>query len=300
MLTKKVSGLIVSFLLIFISACNLPTGTGVPSRPGPAQGGGDAAQQTQAAVMLTSTAAAAAIAMTATQAALPSNTPTFTFTPSLTPTITFTLTPTTPMVSVSVETNCRSGPGTVYDALGVLHVGETAQVVGKGADGGYWIIQLPKNPAVKCWLWDNYATVTGNTDGLAKFSAPPTPTPTASPTPPAQFDVIYSSTATCGLLYRFKFRITNNGSVTWESDRVVVTDQTTSQTTSVDRNDFPLFDTCIAVSADQNLEHGEVGITTSAIFNANPVGHNITATLRLCSQDGMTGTCVEKTINFTP
>jgi hypothetical protein len=80
------------------------------------------------------------------------------------------------MVSVSTNTNCRTGPGTVFDIVGALVVGEQAEVVGKGEWGNYWIIKNPDG-AGECWLWSNYATVTGPTDGLTVYSPPPTPTP---------------------------------------------------------------------------------------------------------------------------
>jgi len=102
--------------------------------------------------------------------------PTFTPTITLSPTITPTSTLEAPMVSVSTNTNCRTGPGTVYDIKGALLVGEQAEVVGKGEFGNYWIIKNPDGSG-ECWLWGNYATVTGPTDGLTIYTPPPTPTP---------------------------------------------------------------------------------------------------------------------------
>jgi hypothetical protein len=113
-------------------------------------------------------------------------TPSFTSTiePSstLTPTITNTSTSEVPMVSVSVDTNCRTGPGQQFDYVGALFAGETAEVVGKEEFGNYWIIKNPDRPG-ECWLWSQYATVNGNTSGLPVMTPPPTPTPTFTPTP---------------------------------------------------------------------------------------------------------------------
>lgn len=93
-----------------------------------------------------------------------------------TPTATLTPTPSVPMVSVSVNTNCRAGPGQVYDIIGALIVGEQAEVVGAAVGGGYWIIKHPDRSG-ECWLWANYATVTGGTEDLPMYTPPPTPTP---------------------------------------------------------------------------------------------------------------------------
>lgn len=115
--------------------------------------------------------------------------PIFTATATLTPTITPTLSPSVPIVTVSIDTNCRSGPGTVYEYLAALFVGEQAEVVGKytATSPVYWII---KKGSFTCWLWGQYATVEGETSNLPEIMPPPTPspmptqtfTPTSSPT----------------------------------------------------------------------------------------------------------------------
>ena len=48
-----------------------------------------------------------------------------------------------PMISVSVPTNCRSGPGKAYPIEGALLVGEVAQVLGDDPTGNYWYIPNP-------------------------------------------------------------------------------------------------------------------------------------------------------------
>jgi len=104
--------------------------------------------------------------------------PTVTLTPTITasPTITLTSTLEAPMVSVSVNTNCRTGPDKIYDNIGALLVGEQAEVVGQTTGGGYWIIKNPDRSG-ECWLWGFYATVTGPMEGLPFYDPPPTPTP---------------------------------------------------------------------------------------------------------------------------
>jgi uncharacterized protein YgiM (DUF1202 family) len=92
-------------------------------------------------------------------------------------------TPGGPTVSVSVDTNCRIGPGNAYEMVGGLKVGETAAVVGKDAFGEYWIIEDENTPDGTCWIWGQYATVKGNTDNLPVVAAPPTPTPTPTQPP---------------------------------------------------------------------------------------------------------------------
>ncbi len=85
-------------------------------------------------------------------------------------------------VAVSTATNCRTGPGQAYASIFGLPVGQTAEVVGKNTSTNYWIIKIP-NGSGTCWLWGQYATVTGDTSALPTVAIPPTPTPTITPTP---------------------------------------------------------------------------------------------------------------------
>lgn len=163
-MSKNKSLLSLSVLLIIsLSACNLPSGDSTPTPD----------------LALTVTAQATLL-----QPGAFTSTPEFTATtgPSATPG--FTSTPTVPEVSVSTNTNCRTGPGTQYDLVGGLLVGQTAVVVGKNTSTGYWIINNPGKSGT-CWLWGQYATVSGNTAGLTEYAIPPTPTPTATSTPTA-------------------------------------------------------------------------------------------------------------------
>ena len=108
-------------------------------------------------------------------------TPSATTTVALPTTITPTPTQSIPQVKVDVDTNCRVGPGEVYDIVGGLLVGETGEVVGRYEDGNYWIINNPDRSG-ECWIWGYYATVEGPLDELPYFTQPPTPTPTITPT----------------------------------------------------------------------------------------------------------------------
>jgi hypothetical protein len=162
---------IFSLLVAFIvSACNLPSG------------GGDSGEDVDD------------LALTVTAQALllqpggggqqPPAAPENTATPEFTATPGPTSTPSVPQVTVSVDTNCRTGPGVVYDLIGALLVGQVGTIVGKNTSTGYWIINNPGKTGT-CWLYPQYATVSGNTANLQEYSIPPTPTPTRTPTPTA-------------------------------------------------------------------------------------------------------------------
>ena len=296
MYLKKFLSIAALILLVFASACNVPgvtTAGQVATNPPAAVPLDTQVAQMVAATMAAQTVPANVVAASPTSA--PTNTPQFTFTPSLTPTLTFTFTATVPTVSVSVNTNCRNGPGEPYAILGVLMVGQTAEVVGQNPVSGSWIIKLT-SAGPTCWLSNIYATVTGNTAGLPVVNPPPTPTP------PGSFTIAYASTQTCASGYGIKFQISNNGSTTWESNQVTATNLSTSVTKTAQYDTFPNYNSadCSLISSILSLDPGENGTTSVFGFAANPVGHNFTATIRVCSQNGLAGICLDKTINFTP
>jgi hypothetical protein len=79
-------------------------------------------------------------------------------------------------VSVSVATEYRSGPGQVYDVIGVLNPGREVEAVSRSPDGDYLVIQDPANPTSLVWLKSEYATASGNPAALPISLPPPTPT----------------------------------------------------------------------------------------------------------------------------
>ncbi|MEY2819548.1 MAG: hypothetical protein ACKOBL_06780 [Chloroflexota bacterium] len=158
MFRRKIT-LIVSFLLVAaLSACNLPSGNATET-------------EEPADLALTITALAGSPSAGETQE---------TATPQFTSTA-VTSTPSVPEVTVSQNTNCRTGPGVQYDNIGALLVTQKATVVGKNTSTGYWIINNPGKTGT-CWLFPQYATVSGNTANLQEYSIPPTPTPSPTPT----------------------------------------------------------------------------------------------------------------------
>ncbi len=125
-------------------------------------------------------------------------------TPTSTPTITPTVTPSVPTVVVSTATNCRSGPGTDYDLVSTLGPGQSAQVVGKYSITNYWIIDNPTGGT--CWLWGQYATVSGNIGGLPELVPPPSPTP-ALPAAPVNLNVDFTCTLVSTPIFENKVHV---------------------------------------------------------------------------------------------
>jgi hypothetical protein len=237
-----------------------------------------------------------------TQAPAVSDTPPWTVTPSdtpppsLTPTVTYTLTPSVVTLTVSGNTNCRTGPGTVYDLLDSLLVGQTAEVVGRDAAGENWVVKMPSNPTRTCWLWGRYATLSGNWEALPIIEPPPTPTPAPS------FSLSYDFWGVGPGYQCFRFDLKNTGSVTWESYAITFHNAAHGTTATGSSDKFvALDDWCGSTGVKSALASGEMGVASVQTFLAyNPAGEDFDVTLKLCSEDGLGGTCKSKSITFTP
>jgi len=225
------------------------------------------------------------------------NTPAATLTPISIPTGTLTpnpvLTSNVPQVSVSVATNCRTGPGKVYDRVGALLVGQTAEVVGRDDTGNYWYIRNPNQSGGFCWLWGEYATVSGT------FAVLPVVTPPPTPTPMPAFEASYEDLEMCAVWWA-DLKLTNKGGLAFESISITVRDTVTDAVVSMYADDFRDVNGCSESSAIDVLSPGATRIVSSPTFALSPGGHELIATITLCSRDGQNGTCITKSIEFTP
>lgn len=119
--------------------------------------------------------------------ALPSATPTTTVspTPAASPTPSATPQPGAPLATMAADLNVRGGPGTNFPVLGLLKAGQTAEITGRSADGGWWQIKFSGVAGERGWLSAQYVTAQ-NAGNVPTVQAPPVPTPApASPTPTA-------------------------------------------------------------------------------------------------------------------
>lgn len=81
-----------------------------------------------------------------------------------------------PTMTTLTDLNVRSGPGTNYTIVGVLRAGQSASVIGKSSNGGWWKITCPTGVGGECWAsaGSQYSTAS-NVENVPAAAAPPPP-----------------------------------------------------------------------------------------------------------------------------
>lgn len=101
------------------------------------------------------------------------------FTPVVvsTPIPTINPTATKPSISSTVNTNCREGPGSDWDVLSGLMVGDKVAVLGRLSANNWYLVEDPDDSAGSCWVWSRTTVIDGNIDSILIVTPPPSPIP---------------------------------------------------------------------------------------------------------------------------
>lgn len=77
-----------------------------------------------------------------------------------------------PLIQAEINTNCRTGPGTIYKVIGYLMKGETAAILGRDSGGNWWYIDNPSLQS-NCWVWSGSTRLLGDASAVAVVTAVP-------------------------------------------------------------------------------------------------------------------------------
>ncbi|MBL8092200.1 MAG: hypothetical protein JNJ43_17845 [Anaerolineales bacterium] len=261
-----------------------------------------------------------------TETITPTSLPTFTFTPTLIrntarpvtetftpePSLTFdpnsvtaslsapTIEPVT--ITVSRPTNCRIGPGTAYEIAGTLLVGEKANVLGRDPSNKYWFIPNPDPGLEYCWVWGEYATLTGNTLVLPVYTPIATPTSTPTALPDITFDLKGLKTDKCGKDFWVEVQITNTSEnkLAFNSVKIEIEDTENGTRRISTSNNFINRDGCGTYSGVKTLVYEASAIISGPSLPYNPSGHVIRVFVTACSEADLKGSCRTIRISITP
>jgi hypothetical protein len=181
----------------------------------------------------------------------------------------------------------------VYDRVGFLLVGQVSEIYGRNPNGDYWYIRNLNNNTAYCWLWGEYATVSGNIGALPIFTPPPTPTPVPN------FNAWYAGLDVCTGWW-VDLKLENTGGVAFTSLTLTVRDTVTNISQTLYSDSFTDNNGCSESFTKDSLNPGSNRILSSTPFTYDPTGHLLRATITLCSNPGQSGTCVTEVIEFTP
>lgn len=256
----------------------------------------------------------------------PTPLPTFTFTPTLIrptarpvtetftpePTLTFDSTSATAsfsqptlesiIITVSRPTNCRIGPGTAYEIAGTLLVDEEATVLGRDPSNKYWYIPNPDPGIEYCWVWGEYATLTGNTLILPVYTPIATSTSTPTAQPDITFDIKGLKLDKCGSEFWAEVQITNTSQnkLGFNSVKLEAQDTDTGTTRINSANGFVNRDGCGTYSRVDTLEFEKSAIVSGPAFSYNPNGHIIRVYVTVCTEKDLKGSCRTIRVVITP
>jgi uncharacterized protein YgiM (DUF1202 family) len=219
----------------------------------------------------------------------PEDTPT----PTNTPTVTPTDTPSIPIVTVTENTNCRSGPGTVYDLVYIFMVGDEAEIIGRSSVSNYVIIKVPDSSGRTCWLWTQYAVIKGNTNALPESTPPPTPTPAATATPAFNFNFSFDSIDLCGPNEVVFIGVTNTGDLDIESHHTTGQNLDSLEVRTSQADVFAAGAGCFPWPMT-TIHPGEKYYVYLG-FTPPIFGDTISVTIKACAEDGLGAPCLTKT-----
>ena len=262
----------ILFVLLFLTACNGPVqDPGLPSTSESTQS--DEGQIADSPLPPTDTTAP------------PTETPTATPLPTLTSTL-------APIANISANTNCRTGPGSVYDLLHTYLAGDEVVLHGKNPNGFFWYTSDSAGINPDCWLWTQYATPVGDTAMLPVFTPPPTPT--LSP----DFEITFFHADVGAGQFHFFFEIENTGNVVWDSALLYIYDPVVWQDAGRFSNTFQVNGTLPTPTKDSILV-GDTGYFHSGqLSNPGAYGKEpdvLDIYFIACTQEYLGGYCASKT-----
>jgi hypothetical protein len=274
--------LLVAAAVLALSAlaCNLPAGSPTPA----------ASTQQPLQPMIEVSATLDLIAThTGPAELLSTETSTSTQTPLAEPSATAALE--APKAKINRETNCRVGPGGMYDLVATFQAGQILEVVAKDLGNSYWFVQNPDKPDELCYVMAQNVTISGDTSVLPKF------TPQPSPTPPPYFEAKFKKIDTCNGDRFANFSVENTGNIDFRSVYIKVTDTKANKSVEQALNVFDLYVSCTLAKNISPLDPGETGYVPSPSFTWSIHEDKLKAVIMLCTEKNLKGICVTQTLD---
>jgi hypothetical protein len=120
------------------------------------------------------------------------------------------------------------------------------------------------------------------------------------PAEPVDFSIAYENLHLCGSLQYATVKIVNTGTEFLQSARITVTDlDTSSGLYGPASNSQPFVESPVGCPpGNSDADPGETYYIAVSIGASPPSGHDARYTLMLCTEDGLGGDCVTKSVEF--
>ncbi len=205
--------------------------------------------------------------------------------------------PTYPYVTLSVGTNCRTGPGTEFEVVGIWEPNKRISVLGNHPTEDYWIVESPYDPGTECWIVGTTVAESGNLAEVNVYAVPPTPT--SIPVTAPGFEANAAGLDVCTGGWWVEIGLKNLSTIAFKSITISVKDTVTDVTPSSSVNEFTNKDGCLNSTSISKLDPADSFTVSAPPFSVDPTGHETVAKLKLCTEDDQGGQCSEKIITFT-
>ncbi|HET9913484.1 MAG TPA: hypothetical protein VFQ13_16430 [Anaerolineales bacterium] len=270
---------LLTTVAIVLSACNMPAV--------------NATSEATAQAEQSATKDVSLIELTATQTeVIPTDTPTVTPTETMTPEPSATATPEPPMAKVVRESNCRIGPGELYELVAKYQVGQILEVAARDLGSSYLFVRNPEKPEEQCYLLAQNMTITGETTALPRYTPPPSPT--AAP----YFNLTFKKFEACNGVDFAVFTVENTGSTPFRSAYIKVINQKANLSVEQALDAFDLRVKCVLAKNIAPLEPGGTGYVASPPFKWSGHGSKLRAVIMLCTEKNLKGSCVTQTTDI--
>jgi len=206
------------------------------------------------------------------------------------------LPPQLPNIRANVDTKCRTGPSPAYPIVSYLLVGQQSVVLGANPDQSWWLIEDPRQPGVKCWVWGTTTQVTSGAAAVPVVEPPPLPQVAGPPS----FQAEFANEHICGGVAMAVFRVSNTGSADFLSSSILIVDVATGLGIA-----GPELSNASFVDGPAGCPPGRPGLSPgSAAYIAKGIGappssgKKVRGVIILCTEPNQGGQCAEMKVTF--
>lgn len=84
-------------------------------------------------------------------------------------------TPSTPLLTLMQQADCRAGPGQNYESLFIYPANVSLEILGRYNAENYWLVKPPESSRRQCWISGAYGQASGNLEETPNVTPPPPP-----------------------------------------------------------------------------------------------------------------------------